>query len=79
MQINGNPHDWRMVQGEKPWMRLNGCDSALVKLTPDSRGLYLWTYKKVASFSASIDHAKEQVEALWELDTTPGFSYRSAI
>jgi hypothetical protein len=45
------------------YIELQGRNNALVRTTPMPDGRYLWQFRKVIGYAASVDQAKEYVEA----------------
>lgn len=56
-------HTWLPHPYNPDYMLLQGYTSALVRVKPMPDGRYLWQFRKVASYAASIETAKDYVEA----------------
>lgn len=57
------PHVWRQRPGNPKWMELRGSPSSLVRTAPMPDGRYLWQFRRVVGYAATVDQAKEYVEA----------------
>jgi hypothetical protein len=53
------------------WLMWNGRKDAAVFLTMQADGRFLWTFRKWASYSNTIDAAKEWIETLAETEEIP--------
>ncbi len=53
------------------WLLFNGRKDAAVFLIEQRDGRVLWTFRKWAAYAASVDAAKEWVEALAESEEIP--------
>lgn len=57
MHVNWKPHPYM------PYECLQGFTCALVRTKPDPQGMYLWQFRKVVGYAASVAAAKDYVEA----------------
>jgi hypothetical protein len=46
-----------------PYLILQGCKDAMVRTAPMPDGRYLWQFRKVVSYAATVEAAKDYVEA----------------
>lgn len=56
-------HVWHPHPHNPNYALLQGFTNALVRTEPMPNGKYLWQFRKVASYAATIAEAKEYVEA----------------
>ena len=45
------------------WIFLNDAQNASVRVKPMPNGKFMWQFRKVVSFAATVEEAKEYVEA----------------
>lgn len=53
------------------WLLWDGRKDAAVFLVEQCDGRFLWTFRKWAAYAASVDAAKEWIEALAESEAIP--------
>lgn len=56
-------HVWHPHPTNPKYLLLQGFTNALVRTEPMPDGRYLWQFRKVASYAATVDQAKNYVEA----------------
>jgi hypothetical protein len=56
-------HVWHPSPVSTKYILLQGFTSAMVRTEPLPGGLYLWQFRKVVGYTATIEEAKEFVEA----------------
>lgn len=56
-------HVWHPSPISPKYVLLQGFTSAMVRTEPMPDGRYLWQFRKVASYAATVEQAKEYVEA----------------
>lgn len=55
-------HTWR-PHPRLPYLELAGSRDSMVRTKPMPDGRYLWQFRKVVSYAATLDLAKDYVEA----------------
>lgn len=56
-------HVWKPHARHAAYIELQGSKDSLVRVQPMPDGRYLWQFRKVVSYAATVDAAKDYVEA----------------
>lgn len=56
------PHVWQ-PHPRMPYIELAGSRDSLVRTKPAPDGRYLWQFRRVVGYAATVDQAREYVEA----------------